>query len=104
MCLHILLTSVNTYGRLLTHVIKISVRQFQLEASKYLDKLPLTLTVYGKPVAIVNTFSESVDTITPENHESVIQTSTTPTNIEPEIDDYGWCQVHFEKGVDYLLK
>lgn len=37
-------------------MITIPLRQFQLKASEYLTKLPVTLTVYGKPVAIVNTF------------------------------------------------
>jgi hypothetical protein len=37
-------------------MLTISLRQFQLKPSKYLSQLPLTLTVYGKPVATVNTY------------------------------------------------
>ncbi len=35
----------------LTDMLEISVREFQLHASEYLDKLPIVLTVYGKPLA-----------------------------------------------------
>ncbi len=32
---------------------EISVRDFQLKASKYLDSTPLVLTRYNKPIAVV---------------------------------------------------
>lgn len=32
---------------------KVSVREFQQKASKYLDQLPITLTIWGKPVAVI---------------------------------------------------
>lgn len=37
----------------------ISVREFQLHASRYLKELPLTLTQYSKPVAIVKIFEQT---------------------------------------------
>jgi len=35
----------------------VSVRNFQLKASYYLEDLPIILTRYNKPVAIVNAYS-----------------------------------------------
>jgi hypothetical protein len=52
---------------------KVSIRNFQRYASRYLDKLPVILTLYGVPVATVIQFEGSVIQPTPENHESVIQ-------------------------------
>ncbi len=37
---------------------KIPLRQFQLKASKHLKNLPLILTRYNKPIAIVNAVIE----------------------------------------------
>lgn len=52
---------------------KVSIREFQKYASRYLDKLPIILTLYGVPVASVIQFNGSVIQPTPENLESVIQ-------------------------------
>lgn len=82
----------------------ISLRQFQLKANFYLKQLPLTLTVYGKPVAIVNTFSDSVNTSSDNLMGGEIpqkistMPGTTPKNKE------GWCELHFERGVKYPLQ
>lgn len=72
-------------------MLTLSLREFRLKAGHYMGKLPLTLTVYGKPVATVNTL-----------------TSTIPKNTETERkplykEKNGWCQNHFEKGVEYAL-
>jgi len=83
-------------------MLTLSVRQFQLKASEYLKKLPLTLTVYGKPVAIVNTFEDVRQDVRQE--EFIEETSTAPkktTQSKGEL--YGWCQMHFEKGASYPL-
>jgi hypothetical protein len=37
---------------------QISLREFQLHASKYMDKLPLVLTQYNLPIAIVSKINE----------------------------------------------
>ena len=39
---------------------KVALRDFQLKASKYIDKLPIILTRYGKPIAIVISPIEAV--------------------------------------------
>ena len=85
--------------------IKVSIREFQKHASRYLDKLPIILTAYGTPIASVIQFEGSVIQPTPENHESVIQAepSVIPSenfetiskddrpNIDPEtIDEEGF--------------
>jgi hypothetical protein len=85
-------------------MLTLPVRQFQLKASQYLKQLPITLTVYGVPVAIVNTFDEGVNTKAetvsiPENSASISSTPSTP-----EVEDFGFCQVHFEKGAEYILQ
>lgn len=51
----------------------ISIREFQLNASKYLDKLPVTLTRYGEPVAVVNPVggTQSVPELPEESQESI---------------------------------
>ncbi len=41
-------------------MLEISVREFQLHASEYLDKLPIVLTVYGKPLAKILRYDETV--------------------------------------------
>lgn len=88
---------------------EVSLRKFQLKPSEYLKNLPITLTVYGKPVAIVNTFQESVNT----NQESV--STSVNTIITPQIPSVffeeeptkmsdptmGFCEYHFEKGKTY---
>lgn len=87
----------------LTHMNTISLRQFQLKAKYFLDKLPLTLTVYGKPVAIVNTFvntfKESVNTMSDNLNGGGITEKNLVNNKENR-----WCQLHFEKGVQYDCK
>lgn len=97
-------------------MLTLSVRQFQLKASEYLKQLPITLTVYGKPVAIVNTLDKSVNV-------SSLSVNTKSDNLnggekekrrEKETDkgywndignvgqvSRGWCELHFEKGVEY---
>lgn len=55
---------------------KVSIREFQKYASRYLDKLPIILTAYGKPIATVIQYEGSVIQPTPENHESVIQATS----------------------------
>lgn len=46
---------------------EISIREFQHNASKYIGELPVTLTRYDKPIALVipyaNTVSKAVPTI-----------------------------------------
>lgn len=78
---------------------KVSLRDFRLKANVYINELPIILTVYDKPVATVNTFSESVNTIAGKEEKSV-NASTMPV----ENDNVGWCELHFEKGVTYPRK
>lgn len=46
---------------------EISVREFTQKPTKYLAKLPIVLTQYNKPVAIVNKYDTSADT---SNHDA----------------------------------
>lgn len=85
----------------------ISLRQFQLKPSLYLLELPLTLTVYGKPVAIVNTFTgeieKSVNTTLDGIEVETYTASYGSTNIpvKSTTRENRWCDCHFEKGVKY---
>ena len=103
-------------------MLTISVREFQLEASKYLKQLPIVLTVYNKPVAQVVSVNESVDTsvdgsvkedVMEKGQEKVYEEITyepvkgyepkeesTPTQMKKR----GFCEGHFERGVDYDLQ
>ena len=73
---------------------KVSIREFQLNAGKYLKELPLTLTRYNLPVAILQSVDTSVDTpeIIGENLEKTKSTKSsggkkiyTPKSVEPKI-------------------
>ena len=88
-------------------MLTISLRDFQLKPTEYLNKLPLTLTRYGKPITIVNTYKESVDTSN-EVGQNEKKISTVSPKIEIEEKPLykqknGWCQNHFGKGEEYVL-
>jgi len=74
---------------------EVSLREFQLKASQYLDKLPIILTRYNKPVAFV--IKPTVDTNVSTPQKSVV------TSQESVNTRYGYCEQHFEKGVQYQL-
>lgn len=102
-------------------MITVSLREFQHNSKELLKKLPLTLTIYGKPVAIVDTYKESVDTsvdtmsdnstmpikIEGENSEKIITDSYSATfqatniPVKSSLKENRWCELHFEKGVKY---
>jgi hypothetical protein len=44
-------------------MLKVSVRDFQLNAKEYLNKLPITLTRYNKDIAVLKSASDIVDKI-----------------------------------------
>jgi antitoxin (DNA-binding transcriptional repressor) of toxin-antitoxin stability system len=60
---------------------QISLREFQLHASKYISALPIVLTQYNKPIAIVSTHFEKVSTEKP--------TVSKPVNIEKRLLERG---------------
>jgi len=73
---------------------KVSLRDFQLRPSDYLDKLPIVLTRYGKEVAVVHP-RETIEEITRAAEEIASEVFGTRR---------GFCKGHFEKGVEYDLK
>lgn len=80
---------------LLLIMLTISVRDFQLKASYYLNRLPVVLTKRGKPIATINGYVNSKD----ENVNSSVNNET-GNAVAQRI---GWCQEHFERGVEYPL-
>lgn len=50
---------------------RISLREFQLHASKYIKQLPIELTQYNVPIAIINPFEE-VLTQQPKSSNTVL--------------------------------
>lgn len=65
---------------------KISIREFQLHASKYLKELPIVLTQYGKDIAFVTpidakvlTHPKSVNTLPPKVSTQSPNVVTKPT-------------------------
>lgn len=60
----------------------ISVRKFQLNAAKYLKELPLTLTVYKKPVAIL---LPHIETVAKYGDKPVLESSVKNSTIDSTI-------------------
>jgi hypothetical protein len=83
---------------------KVSIREFQKYAQRYLDQLPITLTRRGIPVATVIQYEESVI-------HSVIQPSSVPENVihapfpvNPVLqsrENIGRCDLHYWDKKDY---
>lgn len=83
---------------------EISLREFQLKANNYLNNLPITLTRYGKPVAIVNTFNGSVNTSVDEFRKLEEEVEKEVGKLENSEEKLVWCELHFEKGKTYPCK
>ena len=92
----------------------VKLRDFQRQASIFLNDLPIVLTSKNVPVAIVHPLENKVG----ENGEWVvsekepISQDNMPLKAEKEIvehlsekaPEHGWCEEHFERGVEYPLK
>ena len=53
------------YCVMLPEMRTIPVRQFQLHAKDYLKELPIILTIYNKPVAVVSPYRGQEATVNP---------------------------------------
>lgn len=85
----------------------ISLREFQLKASSYFNDLPVILTVYNKPIAIVHPYggeqienSSNVPVV--ENFKSVVNSTNIYKGMKSGEYIWEWCQANyshpFEKG------
>lgn len=82
----------------------ISLRDFQLKPTQYLNELPLVLTKFRKPILIVNKFKESVNKEEVKLLEVSQNENGTPQNLENlEIyksmkaeKDEDWGQLYWE--------
>lgn len=73
---------------------QVGVGEAQAKLSDLLKDLPFEITKYGKVIAVVSSFSQSV----PQHTGS----SSYIAGNEPK-HKIGWCQKHFERGVAYPL-
>jgi hypothetical protein len=49
----------------------IAIRDFQLKAHSHIKDLPITLTRYGKPIAVIEAYKPTVNTVKPINESTV---------------------------------
>ena len=68
-------------------MVTISLREFQLKPSKYVNNLPIGLTRYGRVIAILSF---------PGKEEAIEE--------GPSRANMGFCENHYQKGVEYPLK
>lgn len=84
----------------------VSTVEFRKNIYKYLKQLPIAVTSKGKVVFYVSTVAPlELSTV---NKEVSTLNGGKQENLEDKIDvelnkEYGWCQLHFEKGVEYPL-
>lgn len=89
-------------------MIIISLRDFQIKPSVYINNLPITLTRFGKPIAVVSNIEDI-------NSPAIAQAPIVTTPVEKKVENFvpedalpskpivGWCQQHYEPKVNYDL-
>jgi len=70
-------------------MLKVSVRDFQLNAKDYLDKLPIVLTRYNKDIAVLRSASDVVDKVSMDYIEKKIAPQVANTILgKPDISQF----------------